>query len=188
MKMNQVDVLRLAAAPVMKRIQEDKERARQPVLVLLECLEANLFNPDCNVNSLKLWTGTRDNSVALLFHSDLGMTPKRYLEKCRMETAVRLLYDSDLDIWQVADLLGFSSLGVFSRAFQRWAGIRPSVVRVVSDQPVAEGPPRREGPSTPTSAYLCRVLTGQLAPEEARELIAHLLAIYPATCRYPVAA
>jgi AraC-like DNA-binding protein len=52
------------------------------------------------------------------------------LDCLRMERALQLLRDTELTIEELASLLGFSSAGVFSRAFKSWTGQSPSIYRL----------------------------------------------------------
>ena len=121
--------LEAAAADTLERIREDQRKAGLRLKPLLEHIEANLFDPALDVNQLKRSCGVRDNSVPIQFHAQLGMPPHAYIEEGRLRTGCRLLEGSDLKIWQIADLLGYSSIQVFSRAFTRWAGVRPTAYR-----------------------------------------------------------
>jgi AraC-like DNA-binding protein len=58
-----------------------------------------------------------------------GTTFSGLLEDVRMETAKRLLEQSDLQLTEIAYLLDFSELSAFSRAAKQWFGMSPSVYR-----------------------------------------------------------
>lgn len=47
------------------------------------------------------------------------------LDETRQSMAQRYLADSTLSLTQLAAMLGYSELSAFSRAFQRWFGVRP---------------------------------------------------------------
>jgi len=51
------------------------------------------------------------------------------LQETRKELATGYLRDTDLPMTDIAHLLGFSELSVFSRAVQRWFGVTPSAYR-----------------------------------------------------------
>lgn len=121
--------LRVAAAATMQRIEADAKRAPGSLRPLLSHIAENLFDPDLDANQLKIACGIRNNSVPLLFHNVLGLPPYGYIENCRMEIACRLLSGTDAKLWQIAQVLGYSSLQTFSRAFLRWGGCRPSAFR-----------------------------------------------------------
>lgn len=60
------------------------------------------------------------------FKERMGETPIRYLDKVRLKVAARLLKREDLDISQVAELIGFEDPKYFSRRFSAYFGISPS--------------------------------------------------------------
>ncbi len=121
--------LETAAVKTMERIRRDRGRVVRRLQPLLQHIEEHLFDPGLDVNQLKRSCGVRDNSVPIQFHAQLGLPPHAYIEECRLRTGCRLLRDTEFKIWQIADLLGYSSIQVFSRAFSRWAGMRPTGFR-----------------------------------------------------------
>jgi AraC-like DNA-binding protein len=54
------------------------------------------------------------------------------LDCLRMQRALVLLRDTELTIEELASVLGFSSAGVFSRAFKSWTGQSPSIYRLAA--------------------------------------------------------
>jgi AraC-like DNA-binding protein len=54
------------------------------------------------------------------------------LDCLRMQRAVVFLRDTELTIEELASILGFSSAGVFSRAFKGWTGQSPSIYRLAA--------------------------------------------------------
>jgi AraC-like DNA-binding protein len=51
---------------------------------------------------------------------------QKLLDGVRDETARRLLADTDLDVGEIAFLLGFDELNSFSRRFHAWQGATPA--------------------------------------------------------------
>jgi AraC-like DNA-binding protein len=58
-----------------------------------------------------------------------GTTFTALRDEVRTETAKRLLVQTDLQLTEIAFLLGFSELSVFSRSAKTWFGIAPSAYR-----------------------------------------------------------
>jgi AraC-like DNA-binding protein len=63
------------------------------------------------------------------FRLTFGETPHRYLQRRRVERAMYLLRGTDRDITDICFDVGFTSLGTFSRTFDRIVGEPPSVYR-----------------------------------------------------------
>ncbi len=181
-----------AAKESIERIQLDRRKVPPRLKPLLAYIEENLFDPTLDVNQLKRSCGVRDNSVPIQFHSAVGRPPHGYIEDRRLETACRLLADANLKIWQISELLGYSSIQVFSRAFSRWSGQRPTLFRKKarrgdiddSDPPMGPRASSRKqlDHSLIAAESLRKALDGELPAEEAKTLTDRLLTLYP-TCR-----
>ena len=167
-----------AAQPTYENIRRDRVQASGKVAEWLACLEDHLFDRELNVHFLKRSTGTRDNSMAILFHASLGVTPKEYITECRMAVARRLLVEGGLKMWQISQLLGFSSLGVFSKSFLHHEGIRPSLYKQGAESWSRHGGEPQLNLRQVSEKYLKRVLEGRVALEEGQRLIALLQAVY----------
>ena len=174
-------LLQVAASETMDRIRTDQQQVPPRLRPLLAYIEGHLFDPTLNVNRLKKACGIRDNSVAIHFHAAVGRPPHAYISQCRLETAGRLLRDTDLPVWKISDLLGFSSIQVFSRAFHRWAGQRPTAFRQETREPCEDHPwnaePKPNG--LRHEEFWRQALSGNLPDSEAARLIQRLLEIYP---------
>ena len=182
-------LLEEAARESFERIRLDRRKAPQRLKPLLAYIEKNLFNPTLDVNQLKRSCGVRDNSVPIQFHSAVGRPPHGYIEDRRLETACRLLADTNLKIWQISELLGYSSIQVFSRAFSRWSGERPTLFRKKARRdPAMEGVGAAAGAggngkrfdrSLIATDSLRKALDGELPYEEAKTLMGRLEELYP---------
>lgn len=61
-----------------------------------------------------------------------NLTFAALLEQVRREQAIRYLGDGNRTLVEIAELLGFSELSAFSRAFKRWMGTPPGEFRVTA--------------------------------------------------------
>ncbi len=178
-------LLKTSAVESLERIQLDRAKAPQRLKPLLAYIEEHLFDPTLDVNQLKRACGVRDNSVPIQFHSAVGRPPHGYIEDRRLETGCRLLANTGLKIWQISELLGYSSIQVFSRAFSRWSGQRPTLYRKKARKRAGGG---RTYPAIHDERLLFdpdalrRALAGELPADEASALIERLLRLYP-SCR-----
>jgi Response regulator containing CheY-like receiver domain and AraC-type DNA-binding domain len=67
--------------------------------------------------------------LSRLFHEAAGVSPSRYLTRCRMEHARKLLLDSRLSVREIALRVGYPDPFHFSKAFKNETGLSPSEFR-----------------------------------------------------------
>lgn len=90
---------------------------------------------DVNVKSLADAAGLSRSSVHRVFRQDLGVTPKRYLDSLRLQTAMSLLRETDMPVAAVASATGFANANYFAKFFRRKVGQAPSDFRAERHQP-----------------------------------------------------
>ncbi len=168
--------LNAAAKETLQAIDLARQEAPHKIKPLLAHIQANLFNPDLRVGQLKRACGVRDNSISMQFHAAMGIPPSTYIEDCRMKVAAKMLRESEVPISMIAELLGYSSLQVFSTAFNRWAGIRPNPYRDQHRAAAAES--GAEDEDLQSVERLRKALMGGLETREAEALIHYLQDIY----------
>lgn len=67
--------------------------------------------------------------LSRLFKNVAGVGPRQFVITAKIERAKLLLRDQDLPVWEVAELLGYSSCYYFSRQFKSVTGYTPSEIR-----------------------------------------------------------
>ena len=67
--------------------------------------------------------------AATIFSRSLGTTPGRYLTRCRVAEAQRLLITTDRPMLDIAHAAGFSSQSSFYDQFSRHCGVSPGGYR-----------------------------------------------------------
>jgi AraC-like DNA-binding protein len=68
-----------------------------------------------------------------IFRRDLGMTPQQYLVEKRMQQAWQLLTQGRLQVQQIAEQVGYTSLAAFSDRFRRHFGHSPRHFRRINE-------------------------------------------------------
>jgi AraC-like DNA-binding protein len=64
-----------------------------------------------------------------LFHRCIGMSPRDFITKTRMEMAKSMLYLSGENIGRIAEQVGYNDIYHFSHRFREWTGMTPSDFR-----------------------------------------------------------
>jgi DNA-binding response OmpR family regulator len=73
--------------------------------------------------------GTYREKLNQLFRTHTGMTVFAYIREARIQRGMHLLRDTDMDVQDIALLLGFANAGNFATAFRERMGTTPSSYR-----------------------------------------------------------
>jgi transcriptional regulator GlxA family with amidase domain len=87
------------------------------------------LNQDLGVEQLAACCNMSPRNFARVFLKDTGLTPAKYVEKLRVETARKLLEESDMNIEQIAQKCGLGGLVSMRRSFLRNLMVTPSDYR-----------------------------------------------------------
>jgi AraC-like DNA-binding protein len=102
----------------------DLDRLYQAKEILLQDLE----NPP-SLLELAQQVGLNDYKLKAGFRQVFGTTVFGYLHQQRMQRAYDLLTSSDLNVTEVANQVGYTSLSAFSSAFKKFFKVSPSSCR-----------------------------------------------------------
>lgn len=84
---------------------------------------------DCSVAALARVANMSERNFTRCFTAEVGLTPARYVERIRVETARRLLEDTDQGVEVVAGACGFGTSETMRRTFLRLLHTSPSEYR-----------------------------------------------------------
>lgn len=137
-----------------------------------------MFDPRLDYEQLRHACQIRDHKTTSLFHETVGTPPAAYIRECRLQTAARLLRDSPLEVWIVAELVGYSSIQAFGRAFKRWSSLTPTRYRMRHASSSAAVPTGRRPATRPSGGMVRQALIGELEDREATVLVQQLADLY----------
>jgi AraC-like DNA-binding protein len=84
---------------------------------------------DWSVPSLAAAVGMSRSTFAERFGALVGVSPKHYVTRLRMDRANELMRSENLSVAELAGRLGYESEAAFSRAFKRHMGVSPGASR-----------------------------------------------------------
>jgi len=84
---------------------------------------------DCSVSALARIATMSERNFARGFTAEVGVTPARYVERVRIETARRLLEDTDDGVEVIAAAAGFGTAETMRRTFLRLLRTNPTEYR-----------------------------------------------------------
>jgi AraC-like DNA-binding protein len=82
-----------------------------------------------SIGELARWVGLSKTRLCALFKSDIGLTPKQYVEKIKMAAAAEMLRNSYKRVAEIAAELEFDSDSYFTRVFKKTYGQTPTEYR-----------------------------------------------------------
>ncbi len=98
------------------------------VRALLKALNTHCFEPRQTIGEIERRCGLNDHNVSRRFAEHVGMSPRAYRRRRRMEPAKRLLRHEGLQtipVAQIAPAVGYERPDSFARAFKRYTGRSP---------------------------------------------------------------
>ncbi|MCE3260425.1 MAG: helix-turn-helix protein [Bacteroidetes bacterium] len=114
----------------MQTATEHKERIDTVVDHILKNIST-----DITLEKLALIANYSPFHLQKVFKKVIGQTPKQYIIKLRLESAVHLLViQQQKSVWEIGMDCGFSSAAVFSRAFKNYFGLSPDKIRSLSEK------------------------------------------------------
>jgi len=148
------------AKPTLQRIRADRDGVHLRLRPLLDTIARRLFDSDFSVKAL--WSEHDLPRTASAWFFELGTTPAVYIAEARYEVARLLLSETDMRIWRMAQLLGYSERA-FERGFEKRCGCPPQTYR-------DRGEPRR------TLVFDAKLVESvvDLTPAESAKLVADL--------------
>lgn len=101
------------------------ERTRSPLLTIVDLMEENVSDP-VDMRQLIDKVSLSRRQVERLFERDMGMSPKRFYLKIRLDRARELLIHSSMPVVDIAVATGFISASHFAKTFKSFFGISPT--------------------------------------------------------------
>lgn len=128
-----IRLCRMETGGALPSLPTDSMRKRR----LQKALDLIAVQPELSVKELAAACGYHENYFSAVFKADLGCPPRRYINLQRINRAKELLLFSDINVTEVAETLGFSSIHYFSRLFRQVTGLTPTEYLYRANQPIA---------------------------------------------------
>ena len=94
---------------------------------IMECLEKNMDNADYSVEQLAADVGMHRMNLYRKIQSLYGMTPSEFIRTMRLKRAAQIIADDpNLNVAEVAYMVGFNTPKYFTKYFKELFGVLPS--------------------------------------------------------------
>lgn len=107
-----------------ENVSEKNERIEALRAQVAEAIDTRrlYLNPGLTIVDMAAECGTNRTHLSQFFNNELGLSFRDYINRCRVEHAVRLMADHNYKIEELALLAGFGSTTTFYRAFAKEKG------------------------------------------------------------------
>ncbi|MDG0790813.1 AraC family transcriptional regulator [Cohnella ginsengisoli] len=119
---------RIAEKVARQHRHEAEESDHALIDAVLRLIDEN-YMTDLNLTDLAERFNYNPSYFSEMFKSKVGKTFIQYVTDARMAQAIRLLEGTELSLWDIAELTGFSNASYFSSKFKRMHGVTPSDYR-----------------------------------------------------------
>lgn len=91
-------------------------------------IQSNIFRP-LKVSELTQMLGITQPYLYGIFMQKCSLSPKGYINKCKLDEAERLLKESDMSVTEIANSVGYTDSLSFSKFFKTYIGTSPTRFR-----------------------------------------------------------
>lgn len=116
-------LLSQAVIPNEQKQSSPKRLVLQPAI---DFLENNYDDPNLNNLALAKQSYISEVYFRKIFKEEYGLSPKQYIQQIRINKAKELLKSGYLTVTAVSDMVGYSSIYHFSKAFKAQTGYNPT--------------------------------------------------------------
>ena len=111
---------------LLRKIQSQKmDNFNYLISMSKEYIQNNLGNKLLSLDHVSNHVGLSKNYFCMLFHQFVGISFSNYLKQERFNMAKKLLVTTNLRIFEISDVCGFSNTKYFSYAFKQAFGKTP---------------------------------------------------------------
>ena len=113
---------------ILEKIEKDKRISHEDSTFArcVRYIDTHFCEPELDVETVCNVGFISASSLQRAFNAHLGISPKQYLLKLRMNRALELLAENELSVKEIAFACGFNDEKYFSRAFKSKYGYPPS--------------------------------------------------------------
>lgn len=105
--------------------REKEKKPRQTLIRMTKYIDQN-YTEHISPESLSKRFSLSREHICTLFREELDMTVSEYVNTVKLNHAVELLSNSSMNVSQISEYLGYSSVYYFSRLFKKRYGVSPT--------------------------------------------------------------
>ena len=88
-------------------------------------IRENFRDPDMNLRDIAAYSDVSKNYLSSVFRRETGETISDFITRTRIGEAEKLIFETNLKIYEIAERTGYQNVETFNRAFKRISGKTP---------------------------------------------------------------
>jgi AraC-type DNA-binding domain-containing proteins len=125
-----MQVLTIISRKSLRNVNKEYKKAVDDIISLsLDYIHIN-YMKDIAVSELSQMNMLSTNRYIKVFKRELGVTPREYIIRLRLEKACELLGGTNFNIKQISSMVGMENQMYFSRLFKKYLGMTPSTYKI----------------------------------------------------------
>lgn len=114
---------------VLDYLMERKEGNNKKIIKeILKAIEEN-YSKNLTITDISNEVYLSPNYIGIIFKKEIGETFTDYLVKFRLEKARKMLKETNLKVYQIGSMVGYSNISYFCTIFKSYLGVSPSEYR-----------------------------------------------------------
>ena len=109
--------------------EEGRLTSDDPLVSSAQFWLAQRFAQDFKISELAQFLAVSHATLLRRFTRSLGMTPRAYASSLRIDSAKRMLRNTQISIEQIAVMVGYSDVRAFRNIFHKFVSMSPSAYR-----------------------------------------------------------
>lgn len=103
----------------------DKSKKTNVIIEAQKYINRNYNNEYLSISEIANSLGVSQTYLSRMFKREMGSTFSQYLTNVRIKNAIILMRDPYLELYEIAELIGYSTQHYFSNVFKKHIGISP---------------------------------------------------------------
>ena len=126
-----INLIKSVLFDILAHLEADAapKKPKSDISSCMEYIRAHFTDPGFTVEALCHGEHASHSTLQRKFKRDLGMTPKQYVTRLRMNKALDLLSEGDRSVRAIAYECGYNDEKYFSKAFKQFYGCSPANFR-----------------------------------------------------------
>ncbi|WP_010167555.1 response regulator transcription factor [Candidatus Epulonipiscium viviparus] len=108
---------------VIKAEPTQNKRLHKIIIEALDYVSTEIYNPDLSLKLVASKTYSNESYLSRLFKQEIGVSLIEYITQKRINESIRLLNETDLKVYEVAEQVGFRDAHYFGICFKKRTGL-----------------------------------------------------------------